>query len=303
MPLANRPLVSILMPTLDQARFLRESVGSVLTQSYPDLELVVADGGSADGTVDILRELAAADSRVRWLSSRDQGPADALNGALSRARGTVIGWLNSDDLYTPGAVGRAVEALRSPSRLAAVYGHADHIDAAGRVLGRYPTHPPSAPLQQFREGCFICQPTMFLRRSTAVLLGTFDTRLRTAFDFDYWLRLMTAMRGRIGFVDVVQAQSRLHDGSITIRQRKAVALEGLALVRKYLDVAPVQWVLTHIAEILDGVPVPEATEYQRAEVRAFLEAAGAYLSPHDRDALLARWAAPTVSAGKGESIP
>jgi glycosyltransferase involved in cell wall biosynthesis len=106
-----QPLVSVVMPSLNQAEFIVSAVQSVLSQSYGHLELIVADGGSTDGTLALLQQQQGLDSRLRWMSEPDTGPADALNKALRRARGTIVGWLNSDDLYAEGAIDRAVQAL------------------------------------------------------------------------------------------------------------------------------------------------------------------------------------------------
>lgn len=244
------PLVSIVMPSFNQAAFITASVHSVLAQSYPNLELIVADGGSADGTQALLANLQAQDARLRWVSEPDAGPADALNKALRLSRGTVIGWLNSDDLYSPGAVQRAVQALVAHADWVMVYGQAEHIDAKSQFIERYPTLPMPASMAMFAKGCFICQPTVFFKRTMWLLLGPLDQSLQTAFDFDYWLRAFSAFAGRIGFVDTLQAQSRLHDGCITLRMRRTVMLEGMQLLTRHLGHAPKEWLLTYVNELL-----------------------------------------------------
>jgi cellulose synthase/poly-beta-1,6-N-acetylglucosamine synthase-like glycosyltransferase len=244
----NLPLVSIVMPSFNQAQFINESIASVLGQSYPRLELIVADGNSTDGTQAALARWQATDTRVRWTSEPDAGPADAINKALGRVRGTYVGWLNSDDLYTAGAVQRAVEKLTHANGYMMVYGQAEHIDEQGSFLAAYPTLAPSAGMHRFTEGCFICQPTVFFRRSMVLLLGKLDASLKTSFDFDFWLRAFGAFPQRIGFVDAVQAKSRLHDACITQKMRRTVALEGLNLLKKHLGQAPLHWMLTHFKE-------------------------------------------------------
>lgn len=199
------------MPSFNQANFIAESVESVLSQSYRHLELiVVADGGSTDGTPDWLSQKSRQDPRLKWFSGPDTGPADALNKALKIVRGTLIGWLNSDDLYTPNAIQRAVDALITEPAWLMVYGHGEHIDEHGRFIEAYPTRLPSTPAEEFADRCFICQPTVFFKRSLTVLLGPLDETLKTAFDFDYWLRAFIQIPERIGFIDTAQAKSRLH---------------------------------------------------------------------------------------------
>jgi glycosyltransferase involved in cell wall biosynthesis len=134
--LGSIPLVSVVMPTLQQAAFIEASIDSVLSQSYANIELIVADGGSADGTQEILRNRAAQDHRLRWFSEKDNGPAQALNRALKKVRGTIIGWLNSDDLYTPHAIDHAVAALVRHPKWMMLYGEAEHVDVAGKVINR-----------------------------------------------------------------------------------------------------------------------------------------------------------------------
>lgn len=289
MDIDRPPLVSVVMPSLNQRKFVASAVESVLSQSWPLLELIVADGGSTDGTLDVLHCLQARDPRVRVYPQADAGPADALNKAMARVRGTLVGWLNSDDLYAPGAIQRAVDALRQRPEWVAVYGHGQHVGERGEVLGPYPSRPPTAPIECFHGGCFICQPTLFFRRTVYVLLGPFDTGLKTAFDFDYWLRLFTRLPGRIGFVDELQACSRLHAHGITMRMRREVALEGLRVLRRHLGAAPVHWARTHIGEILDGRPISTSTRRQRREVLSFIHDAAADLAPADVQVLLGEW--------------
>jgi glycosyltransferase involved in cell wall biosynthesis len=247
-------LISIVMPSLNQAAYIGEAIESVLSQSYENIELIVADGGSTDETLDLLRNKANQESRVRWHSEQDTGPANAINKALGRVRGTVIGWLNSDDLYTPGAIDRAATFLKANPQDLMVYGQGQHIDAAGQYLHAYPTLPPSTPVEKFSEGCFICQPTVFFRRTLFVLLGNLDETLSCAFDFDYWLRTFKNFPDRIGFLDTLQASSRLHGDCITMRMRQRVALEGMKVLHRYLGVAPKDWLITYAEELLSLPP-------------------------------------------------
>ena len=250
----DRPLVSVVMPSMNQPEFINDAITSVLSQDYPNIELIVADGGSHKATLDILASRQQQDRRLRYFSRGDRGPAHALNDAMDKVRGTVIGWLNSDDLYTPGAVSRAMKVLAKEPQLLMVYGQGQHIDEHGKYIGTYPTLPPSTPVNKFTEGCFICQPTMFFRRSARVMLGTLDEKLKAAFDFEYWLRAFCAFPDRIGYVENVQAMSRLHNGCITIRMRRTVALEGMEVLTRHLGAAPKEWILTYADELLAQNP-------------------------------------------------
>lgn len=268
------------MPTRNQATFIDSAVDSVMAQAGVDLELVVADGASTDGTPARLAALEAKyPGRLHWVSEPDGGPADAVNRAMGRARAPVIGWLNSDDLYTPGAAARALAALAAHPDWVAVYGEGEHVDLHGRSLGRYPTRPPQTPLSAWADGCPICQPTMFLRREAVAALGPLDTTLRTAFDYEYWLRLWKAFPGRIGQVAEVQALSRLHDEGITLRMRRQVALEGVQVVARHVGPAPAHWLVTHVGEALAQHPFPADLGDPTAAMQALFDEAAPWLAP------------------------
>jgi hypothetical protein len=166
-----------------------------------------------------------------------------------------------------------------------VYGHGEHIDASGSFLGRYPSLPPETHFARFAQGCFICQPTVFFKRTLWLLLGPLDEGLKTAFDFDYWLRAFKQLPGRIGFVDRVQAQSRLHDDCITQRQRRTVILEGMQLLAHHLGHAPKEWLLTYVAEMLAAPPGQCDIGNLRHDVTDLLEQVNPWLLPDDLDEL------------------
>lgn len=252
---AGRPLVSVVMPSFRQAGFIEAAARSVLEQDYQPLELVVADGGSQDGTLQRLEGLLGQfGGRLRWVSERDAGPASAINKAIRLARGEVIGWLNSDDLYAPGAAAAAVRHFAANPGCLMVYGEGEHIDAAGRPLGRYPTRPPAAGIQAFHDGCYICQPTVFLRREAFDGLGLLDETLATAFDFDLWLRIFKAFPERVAHLDRVQAYSRLHGDCITQTQRRQVAIEGVRLLARHVGKPRPHWLLTYREELCASFP-------------------------------------------------
>jgi len=285
MYLKDLPLISIVMPSLNQAEFIEAAISSVLSQEYTRLELIVADGGSTDGTLDILHRLQQADRRLVWFSGPDSGPAEALNRAFAKVRGTLIGWLNADDSYLPGAVARSVYSFQANPLWLMLYGHGQHIDETGMPLHPYPTLPPGTHPEQFLQGCFICQPTVFLRRTLYLLLGKLDESLKTAFDFDYWLRAFKFFTGRIGFVDALQAQSRLHKNCITLRHRRTVILEGMQVLSKNFDYAPKEWVLTYANEVISGKISAEPSTTLRETSMSFLESVRSLLTVEDYNLL------------------
>ncbi len=265
------------MPSLNQADFIEQAIDSVLNQSYTKIELIVADGKSTDRTLDILQKKQKQDSRLIWFSEDDNSPANAINKALSQVRGSFIGWLNSDDLYTNDAIERAVNILQDDN-MVMVYGQGEHIDINGKIIDRYPTLPPNISLKQFSNGCFICQPTVFFKRTVFILLGNLDETLKTAFDFDYWFQVFTQFSGRIGFVDEVQAQSRLHEDCITHKMRRTVALEGMQVIAKYLGSAPGHWMLTYRDELLKQSPETWGFDNLRKHIETFIDEGTDYLT-------------------------
>jgi glycosyltransferase involved in cell wall biosynthesis len=205
------PLVSIVTPSFNQARFLEATIQSVLAQDYPNLEYIVVDGGSKDGSVEILRRY---ESRLAyWCSEPDTGQTEAVNKGFARARGQVQAWLNSDDVYRPGAVAQAVEFLVSHPEVGMVYGQADYIDASGATIGRFPAAPTD--LRRLRRGyVHIPQQAAFFRASLWRLVAPLDPSFYFAMDYDLWVRI--ASLSPIRHVPRVWAGFRLHDDAKTL---------------------------------------------------------------------------------------
>jgi hypothetical protein len=148
------------------------------------------------------------------------------------------------------------------------------------VAGRYPTKAVQVPAEAFADGCFVCQPTVFLRKEAWHDLGRLDESLQTSFDFDFWIRAFRKFPDRIGFIDKVQAFSRRHESTITARERKHVALEGITIVRRHLGTTPAHWAFTHVEEIMASHP--DASEPNLdLRIRRFVEEARPVMFPED----------------------
>jgi glycosyltransferase involved in cell wall biosynthesis len=190
------PRISIVTPSYNQARWLPMTVASVLGQGYPDLEYLIQDGGSTDGTRAILEALPPA---IHWVSERDGGQADAVNRGWARATGEVLGWLNSDDVYEPGSLARIGEAFAADPALDWVVGRCRIIDAEGREIRRLITRYKnflldhlSLPLLVVENA--ISQMAVFVRRRAIEAVGPLRTDLHWALDYDLWLRLFRRSR-------------------------------------------------------------------------------------------------------------
>jgi len=247
MPGAQGPLVSIVTPSYNQGRYLPETIESVLSQDYPNLEYVVMDGGSTDDTVGILQDYSHRDARMRFVSEPDRGQSHALNKALRLARGEIVGWLNSDDTYRPGAVSLAVEALREHPDWALVYGNADYINEFSQVIDRYPVASCSDGML-YRVNT-ICQPAAFFRRSAARRLGGVDESLHFCMDYDLWIRM--AQRYPIGYVRRTLASARLHPDCKNVRDWLKIGYpEVFRISRKYYGRISDYWLLEYIGNHL-----------------------------------------------------
>ena len=243
--MSDLPLVTVVTPSLNHGRFIRETIESVLTQGYPRIEYLVLDGGSADETVEILRSYG---DRLAWGSQPDDGQTKAINRGWRRARGTIVSYLNSDDTYLPGAVDKAVAALAANPHAGAVYGEGYHVDEGGRVIDRYPTEP--FDMGRLAKTCFICQPTVFLRRELVARLGYLDESHRYCMDYDLWIRL--ARVAPFVHVPAYLATTRLHPASLTHSQRGPVHAEILDTVYRHFGRVSSQWVYGYASAVLHG---------------------------------------------------
>jgi glycosyltransferase involved in cell wall biosynthesis len=198
-------LVSVVTPSLNRGAFIEETIRSVKAQSYPQIEHIVIDGGSTDGTLDILRRY----KHLTWVSEPDKGPTDAVNKGLRMARGEVVGFLGAEDTYTPGAVQCAVDCLTEYPCVDVVYGDCNVIDATGKVFHQF--NPGEFDLGKLLRGCYIPGPTAFIRKSVLDKVGHLDTNLKLANDYDLWLRI--GLNFQVKYIPKVLANFRLCPGS------------------------------------------------------------------------------------------
>lgn len=264
------------------ARYLPETIESVLSQDYQPVEYIVMDGGSTDGTLELL---SAYGDRLRFTSAKDKGPADAIHQGFQAARGQIFAWLNADDTYLPGAVRTAVVYLQTHPEIDVVYGEGYWIDEHGALIRRYPTLPFDP--RQLERDCFICQPASFFRASAYLRCGL-DPDVSPSFDYDLWIR-MTKRGLRFASIPDYLANSRLHRGALTIRQRGNVFHSSMGLLKRHYGYVPFPWVFGYAAYRSDGRDqcfqplVPSLGKYLASL------ALGLRLNPHRPFRFFAEW--------------
>jgi len=197
-------LVSIITPSLNQAAFLKQTMDSVFQQDHPELEYIVVDGGSSDGSAEIIRQYA--DRLAWWTSEPDAGQAEAINKGLQHAHGEIVAWLNSDDYYLPRAVSSAVRAFTAEPEAVLVYGDMVAVDEEGRTVNLLRSGQLS--LDDLLSFQIIGQPAAFMRSKALLETGGLDTDFHFLLDHHLWIRL--ARVGPIRHVDQMWAAARYH---------------------------------------------------------------------------------------------
>lgn len=184
--MTKKPLVSIVTPSFNQARFLPRTIDSVLSQDYPNLEYIIIDGGSTDSSQDIIS--AYEEHLAYWESLPDKGQTDAINKGFAKAEGKYLAWINSDDIYQPGAVSDAVDFLETHPDVGMVYGDCTFIDAQGHPIGHFPA--AQTDYSRLRRGyVHIPQQSSFFRSSLWEEVGPLDPSFYFAMDYDLWVRM------------------------------------------------------------------------------------------------------------------
>lgn len=227
------PKISIITPTLNQSEFIEETIKSVIYQNYPNLEYIVIDGGSTDGTVKILKKYSQF---LSFISEPDNGQSDAINKGLKLSTGEIIAYINSDDIYLPDCLNKVGEFFLNNPEPKIVTGKCINIDGEGNetrsFITRYKNVLLKLNIRNFLKITnFISQPAAFWRKELIYSIGFFDTKLRYAMDYDYWLRI--AEHHKVYFYNDYLAKFRIYPKSISGSNSKMQFSEEYKVASKY----------------------------------------------------------------------
>ena len=227
--MSENPLVSIISPSFNQGAFIEKTLLSVCNQKYKNIEHIVVDGGSTDATLEILSRHAGADN-LRWISESDTGMYDAINKGLMMARGEVVAYLNTDDLYFPWTVSAIVDTFSRHPKVDLVYG-----DMVSRDLNTGQDElfffPQRFNVHRLIRSGWLGQPTVFFRRQVLDTVGLFDDDLKLLGDYDYWIRV--GQHCQVAKCVEFLAVQTNHSSTKRQEQSEELADEGRMLKEKY----------------------------------------------------------------------
>jgi len=226
------------------AVYIRETIESVLSQDCAELEYIIMDGGSTDGTLDILKSYG---TRLKYYSAPDAGTADAVNKGFARASGSLFGWLSADDTYLPGTLNTVIRRFLEYRDAVALHGQGYWVNSGSQTLGAYPSQP--ADFNRLQSDCCICQPACFFRREAFFKVGGLDPELQFSFDYDLWIRLAKA--GQFVCIPDFLATSRMHTSNKTLGGRGKVFRETFCVLRRHYRYVPFNWIYSYAAWLHD----------------------------------------------------
>ena len=241
-PPRKLPKIAVVIPSFNQAQFLPETLDSVFSQGYPRLEVFVDDGGSSDESVEILQHYKKKNPKIlRYVSEPDGGQFQGVNKGIDATDGTIIAWINSDDLYLPQTFWKIVTFFHFNRCALVVYGRNNYTDAKLNTIFEYPVDWSPVISEQRRRMMHCClppQPSLFFRREAVTLSGKLASPI---LDYELWLRWQRDIQ--FHFIDEHLSISRLHEDAKTIHDRTEL-IDGICeVVHEYYNTVPFSWVL------------------------------------------------------------
>jgi GT2 family glycosyltransferase len=269
------PTMTIVTPSFNQGRFLERTIRSVLDQGYPDLQFIVMDGGSSDGSVDIIRRYAPR--LAYWTSGPDGGQSAAINAGWRRATGEIIAWQNSDDVYLPGALRAAGRAFLEHPEAILVYGRTRRVDTDGRSLGTMGSQYRHRTLLYSHQ--VIPLTSAFFRRSAVEAVGMLDESLHYSMDLDLFLRLVRL--GTPVMLPATLAEATIHPDAKTTRDRSIAAAETHRVRLRYARGAGALFVRSQpwLSWAFHKLPTPARGLVNRLRPRRVYDEVGSTVGP------------------------
>ncbi len=202
---------SIVTPSFNQGKFIQATIESVLSQKEVSLEYFILDGGSQDNTLALIERFAPQLSY--WESQPDKGQTNAINKGFARSTGDILGWLNSDDVFTPGALGRVAAAFEANPQADVIYGDSSYMTKDGVVFRTKKARPFS--IEYLRKRDFLYQPSTFFRKRTYDATGPLDERYQSCMDYEYWLH-MAEKGAKFVYIGSILSQMRFHEDAKSV---------------------------------------------------------------------------------------
>jgi glycosyltransferase involved in cell wall biosynthesis len=232
-------LVSIITPSFNQGQFIERTILSVKNQNYGNIEHIIFDNNSNDQTSRILKKYRDS---IAYKIEADRGQSDAINKGFKSAKGDIIGWLNSDDIYHPNILKSVVEYFTNNPSVVALYGDANHIDVNDEQINYYNTEDWNT--ERLKDVCFICQPSLFFRREIFSNIGYLNEDLHFCMDYEFWVRF-AKHNLYVHKINLLIAGSRLYAENKTLGSRLKVHIEINDMLRKQYEFTPDRWIFNY----------------------------------------------------------
>ncbi|GAB4293386.1 MAG: hypothetical protein Kow0098_14210 [Ignavibacteriaceae bacterium] len=222
-------LVSVIVPSFNSVSFIHDTLSSLIKQTYQNIEIIVIDGGSTDGTIDIIKQFN--DNIAYWISEKDSGQSNAINKGFKICKGEIAGWLCSDDILYPDSIEKVVNAFNKNEEIGIVYGDVDKIDEKGEIFRRIKFSELTTDyLLNIRQA--VPQQGSFYRTNLLQKVGYLDESLHQVMDFDLFIKLLNCSKGV--YLNEPLGQFRMHKtNKSTVQGDIRSALEGYKVRKKY----------------------------------------------------------------------